>query len=497
VSPPPPIRWRPLAAGGCLLALTLHACAAGATLFPTGIRNGDFASGDLRGFRADGEKHGTVDVVRQGTLFSWDPKCAEIPFPNGPGSFAARLRGTGTKGSVGILTTVPFVPGSAELSLAVLSEAAGVRLELLFLDPSADILEPEDGVQQRIVLPVEAPGAGAAARFTTVRFPFPRGPERPVKLQLRQQSLELRRGYFTLVTNLRAGPAAPPDDRDGDGVPDALDNCPDVANPDQENSDSDRVGDACDNCPYIDNDDQADRDGDGVGDRCAIDIDGDGFTDEADIARMAVALGGEYDPRCDFDDDGRIGLADLALFAASVRLGLDSDEVQDFTFGFIDHSLRGAVGVIVPRGTIITAIPGSDLIAFPGPMSLLVRSDRPGNVDAEGIITSRPFVPRGPRLTVAVLSETAEVAGRVFVLRETLAARNPAPGDVLVDVPLRNDRPGTGAGAVFETQVIDVSRWFNAARPLHSPRLQLQFRQHTTRPGDGYFTLIGDVRTGP
>ena len=35
-------------------------------------------------------------------------------------------------------------------------------------------------------------------------------------------------------------------DRDADGVPDALDNCPDVYNPDQADSDGDGIGDACD-----------------------------------------------------------------------------------------------------------------------------------------------------------------------------------------------------------------------------------------------------------
>lgn len=38
-------------------------------------------------------------------------------------------------------------------------------------------------------------------------------------------------------------------DTDQDGVPDACDNCPDVANPDQENRDGDLAGTACDGCP--------------------------------------------------------------------------------------------------------------------------------------------------------------------------------------------------------------------------------------------------------
>nr|HEX4314614.1 lamin tail domain-containing protein [Kofleriaceae bacterium] len=40
-----------------------------------------------------------------------------------------------------------------------------------------------------------------------------------------------------------------PNDRDGDGVPNSTDNCPDTPNPDQADSDGDGKGDACDACP--------------------------------------------------------------------------------------------------------------------------------------------------------------------------------------------------------------------------------------------------------
>ena len=96
-------------------------------------------------------------------------------------------------------------------------------------------------------------------------------------------------------------------DSDHDGVCDSRDNCPTVPNPGQEDSDHDGVGDACDNCPTQPNPDQEDRDGDGAGDACdncpdvpnpdQVDTDHDGHGDACDactgaaIADAKLALG--------------------------------------------------------------------------------------------------------------------------------------------------------------------------------------------------------------
>jgi len=61
---------------------------------------------------------------------------------------------------------------------------------------------------------------------------------------------------------------ATPSDTDGDGVPDASDNCPAAANTDQHDEDGDLRGDACDRCPHLSSATDPDGDGDGVGDDC-------------------------------------------------------------------------------------------------------------------------------------------------------------------------------------------------------------------------------------
>lgn len=98
-------------------------------------------------------------------------------------------------------------------------------------------------------------------------------------------------------------------DSDGDGVPDAIDNCPGTPNPGQEDADGDGVGDVCDNCINTANPGQDDADGDGVGDVCDNcvntsnpgqgDADGDGVGDVCDNCINSANPGQE-----DADGDG-------------------------------------------------------------------------------------------------------------------------------------------------------------------------------------------------
>jgi len=72
--------------------------------------------------------------------------------------------------------------------------------------------------------------------------------------------------------------------RTTNGVSNASDNCPSVANADAGGHRPRRLGDACDDCRLVSNATQADGDGDGVGDACdncpgtsnASQADGDG-----------------------------------------------------------------------------------------------------------------------------------------------------------------------------------------------------------------------------
>jgi hypothetical protein len=125
-------------------------------------------------------------------------------------------------------------------------------------------------------------------------------------------------------------PDAQPADADADGVADEDDNCPAVANPDQNDTDGDGRGDVCDsdqdgdaidnqwdNCPRIPNPDQNDFDNDGQGNVCDDDDDGDGVDDASDnCPRLINPVQADRDAddvgnAC--DDFYRVGSADTVF----------------------------------------------------------------------------------------------------------------------------------------------------------------------------------------
>lgn len=108
-----------------------------------------------------------------------------------------------------------------------------------------------------------------------------------------------------------ARPACPVDvDDDGDGVANDGDNCPDDANPGQENLDEDSAGDVCDDFPG-DSSETVDSDGDGVGDNADVfpddpnetgDEDGDGVGDNNDACFGFPNVDTDGDKTCDNSD---------------------------------------------------------------------------------------------------------------------------------------------------------------------------------------------------
>ncbi|MBP7148146.1 MAG: thrombospondin type 3 repeat-containing protein [Acidobacteria bacterium] len=103
------------------------------------------------------------------------------------------------------------------------------------------------------------------------------------------------------------------------------DDCPDVANPGQRDADVDGLGDACDNCPFVaDSLPQGDADGDDLGDACDPDADGDEVLDDQDNC-----LGVNNPTQDDADADGRGDSCDNCPRAAGPQADNDQDGAGD------------------------------------------------------------------------------------------------------------------------------------------------------------------------
>ncbi len=168
-----------------------------------------------------------------------------------------------------------------------------------------------------------------------------------------------------------------PLDNDGDRIPDVIDNCAGLPNPDQADNDGDGRGDVCDgdddddgvgdtedNCPIDANSDQADNDGDGVGDVCDDDDDNDGVPDGADSCPQS-------DPSPTVVVDGCDSGVANTTFADGCNIG---DEIADLAAGARNHGqfvssvsrfLNGLKrdGIIsgAQKGAIMSCVAGSNL----------------------------------------------------------------------------------------------------------------------------------------
>jgi|JI10StandDraft_1071094.scaffolds.fasta_scaffold05473_4 hypothetical protein len=139
---------------------------------------------------------------------------------------------------------------------------------------------------------------------------------------------------------------APAVDTDGDGVLDAADNCPTMANADQANNDGDAAGDVCDpdddndtvldaadNCPITANGDQTNSDTDGLGDACDDDDDGDTVADATDNCDT-VSNAGQEDTDTRPDPIAQAGTFNLRPAPTTVAVSGDDTVSAALPIGF-------------------------------------------------------------------------------------------------------------------------------------------------------------------
>jgi formylglycine-generating enzyme required for sulfatase activity len=150
-------------------------------------------------------------------------------------------------------------------------------------------------------------------------------------------------------------------DQDQDGLANNMDNCPEVYNPEQQDTDADEIGDICDpdddndgvedeldNCPFIANASQANADGDFLGDGC--DPCPDDKDNDQDRDRICAGYGfkepmtddqdncpkAKNAAQTDTDNDGRGDACDLCMSDPF------NDADSDGICGDVDNCLNSA-----------------------------------------------------------------------------------------------------------------------------------------------------------
>jgi hypothetical protein len=189
-------------------------------------------------------------------------------------------------------------------------------------------------------------------------------------------------------------------DFDGDGVPDAGDNCPFVPNGQQTDADQDSIGDACDNCPGTSNPDQANLDGDGLGDVCDPDTDNDLLSDSDETNTWGT------DPRNpDSDFDGLIDGFEVANGTSPTNPDTDADGFSDG----VERNLKSNPAVNASRPEHLT-VAGTCTDFLDNDLDSAVDADDPGCLGGPPppdmkIEAYRPPPPGGPPIPIPPMAD--------------------------------------------------------------------------------------------
>lgn len=251
------------------------------------------------------------------------PFCEDPPFfincdPNVCRTFTKHLPECSDTLGVGTSSAAPHVAGITALLAGDTPDDTGIDS---FFDVFFEISETPapfeasllQGAPTTMVTP-EMGGAGTPLQVTTEAGAVPVVPGYLLQ-KVRVENLDTCNQQNFAYIALRKLPPPPAPDSDGDGVPDDIDNAPDVANPDQSDLDGDVIGDVIDNAVFVANPGQEDSDNDGTGDVIDGDFDNDGTVTFGDF-NVFRSLFGTVNTHGDFDTDGVVGISDLNIFIA-------------------------------------------------------------------------------------------------------------------------------------------------------------------------------------
>ncbi len=190
------------------------------------------------------------------------------------------------------------------------------------------------------------------------------------------------------------------------------------------------------------------------------------------------------------------------LFGAVGMVGAPPVPAQQFLFdgtfesgsfqGWTPGGTNGGFAVLAVEGTCFSANDTTGLTLI-GTFAALLRSNPRGDPDSTGTITSDPFQ-AGSAISFNALSESRD--GRNARSPVTLEVRIlDEAGELLQShsivqtsvARLKRGCPSEPRNGAQRRHIIDTSLWIGQ-------QIRVQIAQHTNVAGDGFFTLIDDIR---